>query len=484
MAMVMPRPERGCLRARCLAVPAAVALVCATQAARAQEAQLGPAYTVVPRVSVTETFTDNVNLTPTGQSDQITDISPGLHISRDVGRVRGYLDYALHAVRYAQTQSTHPDNLQQALSTAALAELVDRQLFVEVSGSISQQGLTALGPLSGSNTYANPNTAEVSSYRISPYVHGSLGGLADYSARLIRSITQGNSGGSPGVGETQASLDLARASAFGPLGWVLSASRDDVDYSVGRATESDQLSAGLTFAVTPQLSVFARGGRESNNFSTLDKQDSATSNAGLTWNPSAQTQAAASWGQHSYGQIHDLSLVHGTPLWSLRFSDHRDVATVPGQLLPVLLVPLQGRPVIGLFTTTALALQNRQDLSLSLLGVRDTLTLALSQSEVTRIDTLSISNDELLHATVHQSGATLALSHRLSPRYTVDMQVAQQDSSAGPAQPASRLRELSLGLQGQITRKGQLAVSLRRANFSGATSFDQTALSVSLSFGF
>jgi hypothetical protein len=433
---------------------------------------------------VSETFTDNVKLTPKGQSDQITEISPGIRISRDVGRVRGYFDYALRAIGYAQTQSTQSGNVQQALSTAAEAELVDQKLFVDVSGSISQQGLAALGVLSGSNPYGNANTAEVSSFRVAPFAHGSLGGLADYTVRLSRSITQGNTGDSPGVGETVGSLNLANASAFGPLGWVINASRDDVDYSAGRATESDQLSAGLTLAFTSQLSAFARGGRESSNYSSIDKQDSATSDAGITWTPSPQTQAAASWGQRSFGQVHDISVVHQTPLWALRFADHRDVSTVPGQLLPLLLVPVQGRPVIGLFTTTALALQNRQDLSMSLLGVRDTLTLGLSQSEVTRIDTLSISNDELLHATVHQSGASLGLSHRLTPRYTVAMHAAQQDSSAGAAQPDSRLRELSLSLQGQITRKGQLALSLSRAHFSGATTYDQTALSVSLNFTF
>jgi hypothetical protein len=465
-----------------------VALLGAAPAARAQAApdaaQAAPAYSVVPRIAVTQTFTDNVNLTPKGQSDQITELSPGIRLSRDVGRVRGYFDYALRAIRYAQTQSAHPDNLQQALSTAALAEVVDQKLFVDVSGSISQQGLTALGPLAGSDPYGNANTAEVSSFRLSPFARGSLGGLADYTARVSRTVTQGNTGNAPGVGETVGSLDLSKASAFGPLGWSLGASRDSVDYSAGRATESDQLTGGLTLAFSTQLSAFVRGGRESNNYSSEDKQDYATSDAGFTWNPSPQTQAAASWGQRAYGQVHDISLVHQTPLWALRYADHRGVSTVPGQLLPLLLVPVQGRPVIGLFTTTALALQSRQDLSLSLLGVRDTLTLALSQSEDTRIDTLSISNDELLHSTVHQSGAILALNHRLTPRYTVALQTAQQDSSAGQGQPDSRLRELTLSLQGQLTRKGQVAVNLRRANYSGATSYDQTALSVSLTFGF
>jgi hypothetical protein len=72
----------------------------------------------------------------------------------------------------------------------------------------------------------------------------------------------------------------------------------------------------------------------------------------------------------------------------------------------LLLVPLQGPPVIGLFTTTALALQDRQDLTLSLLGVRDTLTLAISQNNSTRIDSLSGSADELARSSLQQSGVS------------------------------------------------------------------------------
>jgi uncharacterized protein (PEP-CTERM system associated) len=308
--------------------------MCATIPARSQQAldaaQPLPAYTVVPRVTVTETFTDNVNLTPNGQSDQITEVSPGIRITREIGRIRGYFDYALRGISYAQSQAAHPDNFQQALSTAAEVEVVDQSLFVDVSGNISQQGLTAFGLQSGRDAYGNLNTAEVSTFRVSPFVRGRLGGLADYTARLSRSTTQGNVGNSPGVGETQGSLDLANAAAFGPLGWVASASRSSVDYSAGRATESDLFSAGLTLKFSTQLSAFARGGRESNNYTSPSKQDYATSDTGITWNPSPQTQAAASWGQRSYGQIHDISLEHHTPLWQLRYADHRDVATVPG----------------------------------------------------------------------------------------------------------------------------------------------------------
>lgn len=45
------------------------------------------AWTITPRVSISETYTNNVGLTSTGQqSEQITEISPGVQISVDSAR--------------------------------------------------------------------------------------------------------------------------------------------------------------------------------------------------------------------------------------------------------------------------------------------------------------------------------------------------------------------------------------------------------------
>ena len=47
------------------------------------------AWTITPRVSISETFTNNVGLTSTGQqSEQITEISPGVKISVDSARLK------------------------------------------------------------------------------------------------------------------------------------------------------------------------------------------------------------------------------------------------------------------------------------------------------------------------------------------------------------------------------------------------------------
>ena len=66
---------------------AAGAFLALAQASYAQElANAGPkpAVTVVPRVTITETFTDNAKLNNAAkQSEQITEVAPGVRVTLD-----------------------------------------------------------------------------------------------------------------------------------------------------------------------------------------------------------------------------------------------------------------------------------------------------------------------------------------------------------------------------------------------------------------
>jgi uncharacterized protein (PEP-CTERM system associated) len=72
-----------------------------------------------------------VRLVSTGrQSDQVTELSPGVRISRDAGRLKGVFDYALSWVEYAQNASL--SRSQSALNTFGTLEAVDNWLYATV----------------------------------------------------------------------------------------------------------------------------------------------------------------------------------------------------------------------------------------------------------------------------------------------------------------------------------------------------------------
>src|SRR5678815_3815882 len=101
------RGARG-IASRCLLLAAALPACAHAQSTAAAEGTPGRTFSIVPTFSVTETFTDNRHLTTNNrQSDLITQISPGLHMTSTGGRVRGFFDYSLTGLLYARDSSSN-----------------------------------------------------------------------------------------------------------------------------------------------------------------------------------------------------------------------------------------------------------------------------------------------------------------------------------------------------------------------------------------
>jgi uncharacterized protein (PEP-CTERM system associated) len=490
-------------------------------AARAQEVGIaaGPKQllTVTPRVSVTETLTDNVRLSSTGaQSEQITEVSPGIRVNLQGARVKAYLDYALNQIVYAQ--ATAPARSQNALSSSGTVEAIDNFAFVDFSASISQQSVSAFGLQSVDNTSINPNRAEVSSYRLSPRIQGRLGSYANYEAQVSRSVTSSNSAVASGVSATDGSGTVSGASGFNDLGWTADASRQIVDYSNGRPTESERANVGLNYGITPQLTVNARVGRETNNYTSLTKEGFATSGWGFGWRPSEATRLSGSVDQRSFGTAHNLCFEHRTPRTAWSFTDSKDVSTTPiqsgqavvGSLYDYffnLFATLQPDPMLRAqlvntylqinklapntiiplgFLTSAVSLQRRQALSFVLLGVRSTVTFIASQSESNRLDTVSTGVDDFNTSNVvRQQGLSANLAHRLTPDYSLGVLLSQQNTSGSSNAQESRLRLLSFNVTGRVGKKSSATVGVRRVESEGGVApYVENAVTGSLNVQF
>jgi uncharacterized protein (PEP-CTERM system associated) len=138
--------------------------------------------TIVPRVSVTETFTNNVRLSSANpKSEAITEVSPGIRISSDGGRIRGSIDYSLTEVFYANNSSGRRS--LNNLSANGTVEAIDNWAFLDFSGNVGQQSISAFGTPSSGALLTGGNSTETSVYRISPYLRGRFGSNAEYEAR-------------------------------------------------------------------------------------------------------------------------------------------------------------------------------------------------------------------------------------------------------------------------------------------------------------
>lgn len=473
--------------------------------------------TVVPRVSVTETLSDNVTLSTANRlSEQTTEIAPGVRVTVNGARLKTYFDYSLSHIAYAQ--GTSGNRNQNTLNTFGTLEAVEGRAYLDFSGNISRQAVSAFGTQSFNNIAVNVNQTEVSTYRVSPYVRGRLGGVADVDARISRSVSTSDGNAASNSATTDSSVKLSNTEAFRSLGWYAQASRQRVDYSGGRPTENDNVSLGLTYTINSQLNLFADAGHESSNYSNIDKQGFSTNTIGLNWRPSGRTNITASRGNRSFGRTHNLSVEHRSARTVWKFSDGRDVLTTPGQigfgvvgnrydLIDRQFVGIEpdpqaraglvnqflqnnnidpNTPILGNFLTSAVSLQRNQSVSVALLGVRDTVTFLYSRTASNRLDTVSSAIDSLSNSsTVTQQGYSVNYTHRLTPDYALGAQWSKQTTSGDVAAQDNTLSSLGLTVSGRIGKRTSTSLGLRRVIADSQTNpYRENALTGQLSVQF
>jgi len=114
-----------------------------SQRAAEQPPSRSARWLVVPRVSLLETYTDNVTHAAPGfaKSGWVRDVTPGIHVQGNGPRVSGFLDYGLRDVSYAdQSQLNRRQNL---LSSFVTIEALDNWLYLDARANITQQNTSA-----------------------------------------------------------------------------------------------------------------------------------------------------------------------------------------------------------------------------------------------------------------------------------------------------------------------------------------------------
>jgi uncharacterized protein (PEP-CTERM system associated) len=474
-------------------------------AAHAQEeVQPRRTYAIESSAAITETITDNGNLSANKRADLVTQPSIGLRASANSARLRGFLDYSLSGLVYAN--ETARNDLLNALSAFATGTLVENRVFVDVGGSISQQAISPFGTQAADSALANPNRTEVSTFSVSPYARGRLGNFAEYEARVSYAATRSNAVATSDQDTSSAQLRIGSGTALTKLGWSAQASHTEIDYSLGRRTEDDVARGVLSWAITPELSVGAIAGRESNNYVSLNKDTHTISGFNAKWKPSERTTFSAERENRFFGESHAVTFTHRTARTTWSFSDVRDVSTNPGQptlgsrgtafdalfqlyakvepdpIARQLLVnevlrinnTSPASPPFGAFLTSAVTLQRAQNLSFALLGLRDTLTFTASKSQNEQLDAVTPLNDFSL---LRQRGLAVDLAHRLTPISTVSLNALYQRASGSLAVQTTTLKSIAAAWSARLGRRTDLALGARHAVFDSSSSpYDETAV--------
>lgn len=457
----------------------------------------GGALSMQPRLSLSQTLTDNLRLSSQDKDAAlITTVAPGISISRNSGRIKGSLDYALNGVIY--TKSKESSQLQNALAAKLNVEAVDAWMFVDAQASISQQAVSAFGQQSTDPTLANSNRSEVASLTVSPYIKGQLAGLAAYDLRANVAESRAKDSIAGDAGSRNLALRLNGLGGAKLLNWSAALSKQSTKARGGR--DSEQLSSTGTLLITPDVdwNVGLTAGRERNDYGQQSQQSSSTYGANANWRPTPRTKLLADWMHHSYGDSHTLSFEHRMARSVWRLSDSQSVNTggalgssgattnydlyflqyaglvpdpVARDLFVRALLARLGMPPGALvnsgFLGSGPTLLRSQSFSFSWQGLRTSVTAMLTQSKSRGIGPQDLGVGDLSQsALVQQRGFSLNLSHQLTPSASASLALSQQQSLGDVRSLRTDLKSLTANWNGRLGARTTLQLGLRHSRFS------------------
>jgi len=462
---------------------------------------------IEPSITLRHTATNNARLDATQLNDQITELSPGLRVVANTARIQGFADYSLRLAHYAK--GTASDQVWHNLNARGTVEAVQNAVFIDVSGAAGLQPISAFGA-PGVDSPANPNLTQTTSFRISPYLRGTLGDAADYELRYSLQEDQSDADNRADVRQRNWRFFIGSQTVGQLWGWTLDASDDTADFSNGRSIETTSLRGRLIYYISPQFQFFGTGGVESTNQVTPTRESRNIWGGGFDWRPSVRSRISMERENRYFGESHNVLLEYRTArtLWS--YVDRKNINTglgdrslaTIGSLYDLLdniyariesnsirrsqlvlqEIERRGVPantqVFPDYLTSSSTVQRLQQLSLALLGQRSTVTVAVSRSDSRALDgLLRLGDDFDVNTRIRQRGWHLTAGHRLTPNASVNASLSDVRSLGSAPGQETRVRSFALGWDALVARRTSVGIQLRRSLLNGgARDYSESAI--------
>ena len=452
-----------------------------------------PSFRVVPQFEINERYTDNAALSNSApQSDSVTAVTAGLRVDYQAARAKALLDYRVDRLFYRQRKNLN--STQHLLNSNATLEAVEKWLFLDASASITQQNRSAFGSAGISDVNSSrANRVETTTYQVAPNIRGNIADVANYMLRANGAETSTGDSAFPDSRTYAWTGFVKSTSSAGPLGWSVDGTALSVDNSsVGKRLDS-RIRAAAIYEIDAQLHLSLSAGKE---FSDLDGREKSTTNTrgmGFEWSPSERTQLAAITQKRFFGSDHLVVIAHRTALSTWRFSSAREVVIPTATSSTSVNNPEQtGFPASSGIQDGLLAvrpyLSRRQEASVTLLGLRNTITLAVSQRDQRAIEGSIVTPGGVAPTEeFRQFRANAAWAYRLSPLSTLRLVISHLRTEGLFSEARSTSERLqSLFFVTQLGTRTSASVGLRRIHFDStvASSFRENAFVSSLSVRF
>ena len=252
---------------------------------------------ITPRISVGEIFSDNINLDDSDkESDLVTEISPGISVHGEGGRLRADFDYQMQNAFYASNSDANGTFHQ--LNADATAEVAKDLFFVDASSTMGQALVSADQTISTGNLNNAGNRTDFYTYSLSPYLKPQFGGYADGLLRYTYSQVKYD-GGTSDASTNSFDAGLVSGRNFGPLSWSANYNYSDEQRDNASNTTYENADGQARYRISKHFSLVGSGGYSNNDFeSSQDVKNGSYWSAGAFLQPSRYYSLEAQQGNN------------------------------------------------------------------------------------------------------------------------------------------------------------------------------------------
>jgi len=277
---------------------------------------------MVPSMSVQETLTNNVNLSPnaTREGDLVTQITPGLVFSERGDRTKLDGTISLPVLLYVRTGGENNNVYPQANVLGDIA-LVKNFFHVEAAATVSQQFFSPFGAQPNDLSNAAANRYNSQTYSVSPYIASETTNGTRYELRN-NNVWTIQTGAPININNSEYTQVLANAANEQQrLGFRGHYEWNDVRFADSSSIRTQLGRAGPVWTVDPQMRLLASVGYEDNEYQFTHSQG-AIYGAGIEWSPTERTKVVGLYEHRFFGASYLGSFSHRTPLseWSVSVS--------------------------------------------------------------------------------------------------------------------------------------------------------------------
>ncbi|WP_374240459.1 TIGR03016 family PEP-CTERM system-associated outer membrane protein [Zoogloea sp.] len=474
---------------------------------------------VTPSIRLTETITDNAGLRRDGQgqSDWITQISPGVSIDARGSRVTGALSVSANANHYAN--GSLADSTNMALSGKGKITAWENRLYVDLTGSVTRMATSVFGARPA-DSVTGANQTQVSVFNVSPYFTTRFGETGSVQLRYTLGVSDSGSSAMARSTAQTWMLDASDPRMTGFLGWGFNLLDRTNDNAASSRVLKQQTARFTGMAqVAPDFMLRAIVGSESNNY-RISNRSSSIYGMGADWTPTPRTRVTATVEDRFFGTGYSLSADHRSSRMAYRIGYSKDASTTSGAMLGALSLydllmlqytarypdfaerdayvrqliesqaPGMGNVIVGAQSvlTNSTFLDKRLQIGATYVGPRDSLGLVLFQSERDSLvdRDYAVGNDLQTGSQLRTTGASLTFSHRVTEQTNFNASLTSTRSrNQGSLTQSSDSRLLTAGLTSRLTPKATGSLNARRNEGSATTGdYSENALIGSLAIQF